>query len=369
MPDRFLDFRSDTLTQPTAGMRDAMANAEVGDDVFGEDPTVNRLQERVAELLGKEAALFGPSGTMTNQLGVKVHTQPGDELICEAGCHIYNYEQAGYVQLSGVAARPLIGKNGVLDLSQLEGQVRPLDDHLAHTRLLCLENTHNRGGGAILPYDNVESLCRWAHSEGLATHLDGARLFNAVVATGISAADWSRHFDTVSICFSKGLGAPIGSALAGPADLIKRARRHRKLFGGGMRQAGIVAAAALYALDHHVDRLADDHAHAQRLADAIRHIEGIDLDSPRVDTNIVIFSVDPRLGTAAEFAAHLRSRGLLMLAIGKQQVRAVTHLDLTAADVERAGEILLKCAAAAGQGKNLDCDAVQSDAQKRTAYA
>lgn len=369
MPERFLDFRSDTVTRPTPEMRQAMAKAEVGDDVFGEDPTVNRLQERLAEVLGKEAALYVPSGTMSNQLGVKVHTQPGDEMICEAGCHIFNYEQAGYAQLSFVAPRPIAGKYGILERSQLEGQIRGPDDHLARTRLVCLENTHNRGGGTIMPYANVEQICDWAHEHGLATHLDGARLFNAVVATGIPAADWSKHFDTVSVCFSKGLGAPVGSALAGPKDLIKQAKRYRKLFGGGMRQAGVIAAGALYALEHHIARLADDHAHAQRLAEAIRLIDGLNLEPDHVDTNIVIFSVNPRLGTAEEFAARLRDRGLLMLAIGPGQIRAVTHLDVSAADVEEASQILAECVAAAGQGRDVNEEAIKRDAQKRTAYA
>ncbi len=258
-----IDLRSDTVTRPTAAMRQAMANAEVGDDVFGDDPTVNRLQERIAEMLGKEAAVYVPSGTMSNQIGVRIHCQPGDEFICEAGCHIYNYEQAGYAQLSGVAARTVEGDFGVLRLEQLTGLIRGENDHLVRTRLVCLENTHNRGSGRIQPYDEVVRICRWAHDSDLATHLDGARLFNAVVATGISARDWSQHFDTVSVCFSKGLGAPVGSALAGPKELIAKARRARKLFGGGMRQAGVIAAAALYALEHHVERLADDHTQRQ----------------------------------------------------------------------------------------------------------
>jgi threonine aldolase len=340
MPARLLDFRSDTVTRPTLAMRSAMAAAEVGDDVFGEDPTVCALEERLANLLGKEAAIYAPSGTMTNQIGVKVHTQPGDEMICEAGCHIYNYEQAGYVQLSGVAARTVAGKFGVLELSQLEGLVRGGDDHLPRTRLVCLENTHNRGGGKVFPYENIEAICGWAHGKGLATHLDGARLFNAVVATGIAADRWSSHFDTVSVCFSKGLGAPVGSALAGTREHIRQARRHRKLFGGGMRQAGVIAAGALYALEHHIERLAEDHANAKRLADAIRAIDGFSLEPEVVDTNIVIFGIAPQIGTAADVAARLQERGLLMLAISERQIRAVTHLDVNAEDVAAASQIL-----------------------------
>ncbi len=351
MSDKVLDFRSDTVTRPTPGMRAAMAAADVGDDVFGEDPSVRALEERIAELTGKEAAIYVPSGSMSNQIGVRLHCAPGDELICEAQCHIYKYEQGGYAQLSGVAAHTVEGANGVLRLEQLAGLIHPDDPHLVRTRLVCLENTHNRGAGRIQPYDVVESICGWAHANGLATHLDGARLFNAVVASGIDARRWSQHFDTVSICFSKGLGAPVGSALCGSRESIVQARRIRKLFGGGMRQAGIIAAAALYALEHHVERLAEDHANAQSLAAAVHGIDGLQLVGESVDTNMVIFAVDLALGTAAEFCQRLRDAGLLMLAIGPQQVRAVTHLDVDAADAARAGEILAQVAAEKPSGK------------------
>ena len=345
MSDSYLDFRSDTVTRPTPGMRAAMAEAPVGDDVFGEDPTVLRLQERVAELLGKEAALFVPSGTMSNQIGVRVHCRPGDEMICEAECHLYFYEQAGYAQLSGVAARPVQGVFGVMELDQLRGLLRPENPHFVRTRLVCLENTHNRGGGRIQPYAAVEAICGWAHASGLKTHLDGARLLNAAVATGIEARRWAEHFDTVSICFSKGLGAPVGSALAGPRDLIAEGLRHRKVLGGGMRQAGIIAAGALYALEHHIDRLAEDHAHAQRLAEGIRQIECLRLRPETVDTNIVFFAVDPAWGTAPEFAAQLKQRGVLMLTTNPTTLRAVTHLDVNRRDVDRAIEALKAVAA------------------------
>jgi threonine aldolase len=330
MPTPQLDFRSDTVTRPTPQMRAAMAEAPLGDDVFGDDPTVNRLQGRVAELLGKEAALYVPSGTMSNLIAVRLHCRPGDEMICEAGCHIFNYEQGGYAQLSGVAARPVEGRHGVLQLEQLEGLIRPQNAHLVRTRLVCLENTHNRGGGKILPYENVKSICRWAWDHDLRTHLDGARLFNAVVATGIEASRWTQHFDTVSVCFSKGLGAPVGSALAGPRELIDEAHRHRKVFGGGMRQAGVIAAGALYALEHHVDRLADDHANARRLAQGIRGIDRLRL----------FFRVARDWGTAAELVEKMAEHGLLMLATAPDTIRAVTHLDVTAKDVDRAIEIL-----------------------------
>ena len=317
-----------------------MAEAVVGDDVFGDDPTVHRLQSRVAEMLGKEAALYVPSGTMSNLIGVRLHCKPGDQMICEAGCHIYNYEQAGYAQLSGVAARPVEGKFGVLEVGQLEGLVAPDNPHFVRTRLVCLENTHNRGGGRIQPYESVEAICRWAHQNGLRTHLDGARLFNAVVATGIEAPRWTQHFETVSVCFSKGLGAPVGSALAGPRELIDEAIRHRKVLGGGMRQAGVIAAGALHALENHVDRLAEDHANARRLADAIGRIDALEPRPEEPDTNLVFFRVDPAWGTAAEFSARLKERGVLMNATSATMIRAVTHLDVDRADVDEAIEVL-----------------------------
>jgi threonine aldolase len=344
---QLIDLRSDTVTRPSREMRAAMAEAEVGDDVFGEDPTVRRLESRIAEMLGKEAALFVPSGTMGNQLGVRVHCQAGDEFLCETNCHILFYEQGAYAQLFGIAAQPIDGDHGVLRVEQLMGRVRPVNnDHCVRTRLVCLENTHNRGAGRIQPYDNVAEICGWAADNGLARHLDGARLFNAVVGSGISAAEWAGHFDTISVCFSKGLGAPIGSALVGPGDLIRQARRHRKALGGGMRQAGIIAAGALYALDHNIERLSEDHQHARLLAAAIRAAPGLKLDPEVVDTNIVIFEVDPELGTAAAFSARLRDQGVLMNANAPQRIRAVTHLDVSREQVQRAAAILQETAAA-----------------------
>ncbi len=347
MPKTILEFRSDTFTKPTPAMRAAMAAAEVGDDVFDEDPTIHELQRRTAGLLGKDAALYVPSGSMSNQIGVRVHCGPGDEFICDIGCHIYNYEQAAFAQLSGVATRTVEGEYGVMRLEQLQGLIRPDNEHQVRTKLVCLENTHNRGAGRIQPYDRVVEICTWAHQNGLATHLDGARLFNAMVATGIPAADWAKHFDTVSVCFSKGLGAPVGSALAGPRDSIAKARRHRKLFGGAMRQAGIIAAGALYALDHHIDRLAEDHENARRLAAAIREIDGLQLRPETIDTNIVIFQVAKHPGGAADFVARLKDAGLLMLAVSADMVRAVTHLDVGRNDVDRAGAILRSVAQSA----------------------
>jgi threonine aldolase len=346
-----IDLRSDTVTRPTPEMRLAIANAAVGDDVIDKDPTVEQLQALTAELLGKEAAVFMPSGTMTNQVAVRIHCKPGDEFLCEAGCHIYNYEQGAFAQLSGLVARTVEGDYGVLHVDQVRNLIRPQNEHLLRTRMICLENTHNRGAGRIQPYENVAAICDWAHSNGLRTHLDGARLFNAVAATGVAAKDWSQHFDTVSVCFSKGLGAPVGSALAGTKEAMKEARRHRKLFGGGMRQAGIIAAGALYGLQHHRERLKDDHANAQILAQQIRETEALTLTPDVVDTNIVIFKVDPALGTAAQFVAALAEQSVQMLAIGAQQVRAVTHLDVTREQCIRAGEVIRETAESSRNGE------------------
>lgn len=340
MADSLIDLRSDTVTRPTPGMRAAMQTAEVGDDVFHEDPSVNRLEERVAALLGKEAALFVPSGTMSNQIGIKAHTQPGDELLCDVSCHVYNYEAGGPAVLSGVTCRTLDGDCGILDVTQLEGKVRPLNDHMVRTRLVCLENTHNRGGGRVFPIDKVRAIRAWTRQHGLILHLDGARLWNAVAATGLAPAVWAAEFDSVSVCFSKGLGAPVGSALTGPTEFIMRARRIRKLFGGGMRQAGVLAAAALYALEHHVERLAEDHRNAQTIAAAIADTPGLCLTPPQVETNLVWFEADAPLGTARDIAAQLRQAGVLVHAAGPQVLRACTHLDVSAAQAARAAETI-----------------------------
>jgi threonine aldolase len=340
MADSIIDLRSDTVTRPTPGMRDAMSAAEVGDDVFGEDPSVNRLQERLAHLLGKEAALFVPTGTMSNQICVKVHTQPGDELLCEARCHIYNFEAGGPAVLSGVTCRVVEGDYGILDVTQLEDKIRPVNEHLVRTRLVCLENTHNRGGGRVYPLEKIQAISSWAHRHGLMMHLDGARLWNAIVATDVPAATWAAAFDSVSVCFSKGLGAPIGSALAGSREFIQRARHVRKLLGGGMRQAGVAAAAALYALDHHIERLAEDHDNAEILAQAIADSPGLRLEPPEVDTNLIWFEVEPELGSAKQLAAALKERGVLVHASGPQAVRACTHLDVSRRQAERAAEVI-----------------------------
>ncbi len=339
-----IDLRSDTVTRPTLAMRRAMAEAEVGDDVLNEDPTVLKLQEKTAQLFGKEAALFVPSGTMANQIAVGVHTRPGDELVCDPSAHVYLWEGGGIARLWGVTARTVDPAEGVLGLSDLRGKVRPDDSHYVRTRMISLENTHNRAGGRIHPITAIAEISGWARAHNLAMHLDGARILNAVVASGIPAAEWGRYFDTVSICYSKGLGAPVGSALVGSADVIHEAHRLRKVLGGGMRQSGVIAAAALHALEHHVDRLAEDHANARLLAAAVEETPGLALESGRVETNLVWIAVDPALGTARELAARLHDDGILVSALGPQVLRACTHLDVSRADVERAAGALRRAA-------------------------
>lgn len=331
-----IDLRSDTVTRPTPKMLEAMMRAEVGDDVIDIDPTVQALQRRTAEILGKDAAIFMPSGTMTNQVAVRIHCHPGDEFLCEEGCHIYNYEQGAFAQLSGLVARTIHGERGVIRPEQLLDVIRPDNDHMVQTRLICLENTHNRAGGRVLPLQGVQEICDWAHQEGLGTHLDGARLFNAVAATGVDAETWCRGFDSVSICFSKGLGAPVGSCLAGSEEFVHKARRARKLFGGSMRQAGYLAAAALYGLEHHRERLAEDHRHAQWLATAIRDCHGLTLALDPVESNIVIFAVASPLGSAQQFMHALQEQGVRSLAMGTNAIRLVTHLDVTGSQIEEA---------------------------------
>lgn len=335
-----IDLRSDTVTRPTAGMREAMYRAEVGDDVIDVDPTLDQLQKRTAELLGKQAAIFMPSGTMTNQIALRVHCSPGDEFLCDSDCHIYNYEQGAFAQLSGLVAKTIQGKQGVLTLDDLQGAVRPINEHMVQTRLLCLENTHNRGSGKVQPQSHVEQVCKWAHGSGLQTHLDGARLFNASVATGLSLKDLAAPFDSVSVCFSKGLGAPIGSCLAGTHELVSKARRARKLFGGGMRQVGVVASAALYAMDHHVERLAIDHAHAKLLAQAVREFDFLKVMGDEPETNILIFHVSERWGTAQKFASDLEKQGVRVMAFSPVAIRMVTHLDVSHDQIQRACEAI-----------------------------
>ncbi|MFQ5842750.1 MAG: low-specificity L-threonine aldolase [Thermodesulfobacteriota bacterium] len=337
--EKTVDLRSDTVTRPTHGMRKAMMDAEVGDDVFGEDPTVNALQEKVAELLNKEAALFVCSGTMANQLAIRTHTHHGDEVIVESDAHTFNYEGGGGAALSGIQFHPLRGDGGVLDLSQIEDAIRPNDHHYAPTRLVCLENTHNRAGGRVYPIGKIRETHNLAKRYGLAMHLDGARLMNASVALGIPPDSYARYFDSVSICLSKGLGAPIGSVIGGTREFIRRAHRFRKMFGGGMRQVGIIAAAGIYALDHHIDRLALDHANAKKLAQGLFQIDGVKIDPNSVETNIVIFDASETGTDPHRIVEALGERGILMIPFGKTLIRSVTHLDVTSEDIERSIEI------------------------------
>ena len=332
----FIDLRSDTVTRPTPDMRKAMAEAEVGDDVFGEDPTVNTLQEKVARLLGKEDALFVPSGTMANQLSIKSHTQPGDEVIIESSSHPYNFEGGAGAALSGIQFHCLKGTRGILDGSQIEEAIRPADHHFPVTKLVCLENTHNRGGGSIYPLEKMADIYRLAQSKGLLVHLDGARLWNASVAVGIKPREYAQWADSVSVCLSKGLGAPIGSLVAGPKLFIDRVHRFRKMFGGGMRQAGIIAAAGIYALDHHLERLKEDHQNAKRLAVGLKELKGVSIEPKHVETNIVIFDIADTGMTASQVAEAIKKEGVLIHAFGKTQIRLVTHLDASNDDIEGA---------------------------------
>ncbi|MEM7558898.1 MAG: GntG family PLP-dependent aldolase [Planctomycetota bacterium] len=338
-----IDLRSDTVTKPCSNMLAAMSSTEVGDDVICSDPTVERLQAKIAEMLGKEAAVFMPSGSMANQIGVRLHCQPGDEFLCESECHIYMYEQGAFAQLSGLVPKLLRGENGVLTPEQFQGKINPVDDHALRSALVTLENTHNRGGGVVQPMESVSEICAWAHENGLKTHLDGARLFNAVVASGNSAADWSQHFDTVSVCFSKGLGAPVGSALVGTAEAMGKARRIRKLFGGGMRQVGFLAAAALYALENNIDSLQQDHDWAKQLADAAVRRDGLFVDR-EPETNIVLVRDDPELGSPAELCAALAKEGIGSFSFGADRIRLVTHRDLTQDQIDEACGVIASVA-------------------------
>lgn len=333
-----IDLRSDTITQPTRGMRAAIANAEVGDDVLGDDPTVQRLEQFVADLLGKEAAVYMPSGTMTNQVALRAHTEPGDEIILESQAHIYNYEGGGPAALSGAMCRLIQGDRGVFTAAALKQVLRHSDVHFPKTKLVCLENTHNRGGGRIYPLAEINAIAQVCEYQGLKLHLDGARLWNACIATGISEARYAHPFDSVSVCFSKGLGAPIGSALAGPKEFIERARRFRKMFGGGMRQAGMMAAGALYGLKHHRARLADDHINAKTLAQALQSIAGIEIDPNRVQTNIVVFKTTSI--PAHLLVERLRLKGVHMLAIGLSSIRAVTNLMVSDKQIQQVPDLV-----------------------------
>lgn len=340
MSARIIDLFSDTKTRPTAAMRAAMAAAEVGDERAGEDPTVNALTERCAALLGKEAAVYLPSGTMCNEIALAAHCRPGDEVLCDATAHIVGFEGGGPAALAGVMLNPIAGTRGIFDARQLQAKLRADNPQAPRQRLVEVEQTANLGGGAVWPLATLRAVAETAHAAGLATHMDGARLFNAVVASGVSAAEYARGFDSVWIDFSKGLGTPGGAVLAGSRAFVAEARRWQFRIGGAMRQSGIIAAACLYALDHHVERLAEDHAHARRLAEGVAALPGVAIDPTTVETNLVYFEItDPRFDTAALAAATL-ARGVRLCPMGPRLMRAVTHLDVSAQDIETALQVL-----------------------------
>jgi threonine aldolase len=336
---KFVDLRSDTVTRPTEAMRRVMYEAEVGDDVYGEDPTVDKLQRYTAELLGKEAALFVPSGTMANQICLNVLTNPGDEVICEKDCHIFNYESGSPAALSGIQLLPIEGKLGVITPEQVEEYIRPVSAYyMPHTKVIEVENTHNRAGGTIHPLENIIALDKLAKKYNLYFHLDGARIWNASVVTGISPAEYAKYFDTVSCCLSKGLGAPIGSLVAGSKEFIEKAFRVRKGWGGGMRQVGIIAAAGLYALQNNIPRLQEDHEKAKMIAEAISKNPNLKIDTSSVQTNILIFK--PLMLNADDAIARCKEKGLLFSSGKVGTLRAVTHMDVSFEEAEKAIRII-----------------------------
>ena len=340
MSERLIDMRSDTVTRPTPAMREAMLRAEVGDDVMAEDPTINALQERVAALFGKEAALFVSSGTQANQISIKAYTQPGDEVIADAICHPVRSELGASALISGVQVAMIPTVRGVYTREAAAKLIRA--DHWMQpkTSLLWVENTHNAGGGTVFPLDALDGLRALSNERGIPLHIDGARIFNAVVASGIAPAEWGRRCDSLSFCLSKGLGCPVGSMLMGTREFIKRARRLRQIYGGGWRQAGILAAAGLHALDHHVERMAEDHANAKWFAERVSALQGVELVYADTQTNLVFLDVAPS-GLAAEtISQRLRERGVALAMRGGTTFRAVTHLDVTRADVEQAARAL-----------------------------
>ncbi len=338
--EKVIDLRSDTVTRPTPGMRQAMFEAEVGDDMVGEDPTVNLLEAYCCELFGKAAAVFCCSGTQSNQAAIWSHCQPGDEILIEQYGHLANYEGGAPAVLSGVSIRSIPGEGGMLDVEALNQAWRPVQQHFATPKLLCLENTTNIGGGRVYSLEQLQRVSDWGRARGLKIHLDGARIFNACESGSYAPRQVADLADTVSLCFSKGLGCPMGSILLGPEETIARARRARKIFGGALRQAGVVAAAAVYALQHHRDRLRDDHDNAQRLAQALAAIPGVLIHPERVESNIVFFELSPQGITGKELVERLREHRVLMFAVGPYRLRAVTHLDVTAEQVDQAARVI-----------------------------
>jgi threonine aldolase len=337
-----IDLRSDTVTSPTPDMREFMLKAEVGDDVFGEDPTVNNLQTRIAEMLSKEAALFVASGTQANQISINAHTNPGQEIVCDYNAHIFNYEAGAPAMLSGTQIHPILGKYGHPTFEQIQEVVRPSDDHFAQTRLICLENTHNRAGGTIFPIHEIKRISSFAKEKGLKLHLDGARLWNAAIATGISLAEYASYFDSVSLCFSKGLGAPIGSIIVGTRDFIKRVHYYRKAYGGGMRQVGMLAAACIFAVENHFERLIDDHQHAHLLAEALNSYNGLRVEMETVQSNIVILHVQDIGFSVNQLVEMFKKEGILVIAFSPTKIRLVTHLQISRNDINKCLKVFSK---------------------------
>jgi threonine aldolase len=338
-----IDLRSDTVTRPSAAMRRAMAEAAVGDDVFLEDPTVNRLQARAADVFGREAALFVPSGSMGNLTCVMAQTRPGQEVVCETNGHIYNYEMGALSALAGVLPRVVEGNDGVLSWDAIAPAIRPRVYYRPQTSLICLENTVNMAGGTVYQTRTVEDICDRAHAQGIHVHLDGARVFNAATYLNESVEAMTKSFDSVQFCLSKGLGAPVGSMIVGTREFIERCRPIRKMLGGGMRQVGVLAAAGLVALEEGPKRLQDDHDNAQVLAQRLARVPGIALDAATVQTNIVIFSVKPSGLSSAQFLARIAERGVLAVPVDADRVRMVTHLDVTRSEVEAAADVVEAC--------------------------
>jgi len=334
-----IDLRSDTVTKPSKEMMEAIICAKLGDDVYGEDPTVNELQEYVADLLGKEAAIFVPTGTMSNQIGVKIHTNPGDEVIIEKDAHIFYFETAAPAIISNVQMRTLPSLYGAMNINDIEEAIRPDVYYFPKTTLICLENTHNRHGGAILSLDYFNIIGKIAKEKDIAFHLDGARIWNASVATGIKLKDYVRPFDSISVCLSKGLGSPSGSVLVGTKEKINLAKKWRKILGGGMRQVGILAAAGLYAVKNNIERLVEDHENAKYFAKEISSIDGISIDFAKIETNMVVFA-PPKNMTATELVAKCKEKCLLFNAIDKNKLRIVFHLDISRKDTQKASEIM-----------------------------
>ena len=343
--EQFIDLRSDTVTKPTPAMRRAMAEAEVGDDVYGEDPTVNRLEKRAAELFGKEAGLFVPTGTMGNTIGIKVHTEHGQEVICDSRAHLMDWELSMTAWFSGCLVRSIPTEDGILHWDAIKNYLRPNGPHCAPTAVLEIENTHNMAGGTVYPMDVLDDVCDRAHHAGLKVHMDGARIFNAATHLGVPVREIAAKPDTVMFCLSKALGAPVGSMLVGSAETIARGRMFRKRLGGGMRQAGVLAAAGLVAMEETPDKLAADHANARLLADELAKLPGISIDPRKIQTNIVVFDVAGTGFTPAEFSAQLKQRGVLINGINARQMRAVTHHDVSRSDCTRALEAISQLAA------------------------